>query len=272
MGNTGKSSTLSGTVATAPLQAGDIQDTDQPQVVATAQQAQNANNANFPDTDDQDYRDYQGRLRDYYQDQTFAVDTRMAIQDYLYDQPVGGTLYSPSQLMNYNMKNGTPLTPQEQFMRDSLMEGMHNLGSNMVLEHYGRDSYIDKLGQMAKSSGITNLTIDKNNFTNMTEAQLKKALVGTEFAERSFLSTSVNHFSHAPSGNPFTDKVVKMTIKAPAGAQGLMPGNGPGGALGEMILAPNQNYRITDVKFTGKRGRSGSKSYSKQIEFVVEMY
>ena len=278
MGSSGKSKT--GATGTMTLQAqaqggaGDIQDEDQPQIVATAQQAQSANNANFPDTDDQDYRDYAGRLRDYYQDQTFAIDTRMAIQDYLYDQPVDGTLYSPSQLMNYKLKygNDAQLTPQEQFMRDSLMEGMHNLGSNMILEHYGRDSYIDKLGQLAKAAGLTSMTINKGNFDGMSESQLKQALVGTEFSERAFLSTSVNHFSHAPSGNPFTDKVVKFTIKAPAGAQGLMPGNGPGGALGEMILAPNQNYRVTDVKLTGKPGRSGSKSYKNQIEFVVEMF
>ena len=52
--------------------------------------------------------------------------------------------------------------------------------------------------------------------------------------------------------------VIKMNIKAPAKTQALMPGTGKGGDFGEMILAPNQTYRITGVRFTGKQGRSGA--------------
>lgn len=264
MGSTGKGT------ATPVTAAGQIKPSDTPQIVATATQAQSANNANFDANNDQPYT---GQLRQYYQQQTFGIDTQIAIQDYLYDQPVGGTLYSPSQLMNYKMKygNDSQLTAQEKFMRDSLMEGMHNLGYDMNLEHYGRVSYIDSFGQLAMQQGLAKSIIDSSNFQNMTEAQLKKAFTGLTYQERGFLSTSCNSFSHAPAGNPFTDKAVKINVKAPASAQGLMPGNGPGGALGEMVLAPHQNYRITDVRFTGRRGRSGSNTY-KQIEFDVEIY
>lgn len=282
MGQTGKGSgagAVAGADTATPVTgssvAGQIQPGDTPNIVTTTAVAQAENNKNFPATDDQDYRDLEGKLRDYYGKQSFNIDTQMATQDYLYDQPVNG-IYSPSQEMNYKLKHaGEPgvksLTAQEQFMRDSLMEGMHNLGQNMVLEHYGRISYVDSFGQIAKAAGLTNKTINASNFGKMTESELKKALVGVTYDEKGFVSTSANHFSKAPSGNPFTDKAVKITIKAPANAQGLMPGNGPGGALGEMVLAPNQHYRITDVKFTGKNGRSGANTY-KQIEFVVEMY
>lgn len=243
----------------------------QPQIVPSAPQAINANNQVFSATDDSDFSDFYGG-RQYYQNQTFSVDTEMAIQDYLYDQPVGGTLYSPSQTMNYKMAHGGQLTPQEVFMRDSLMEGMHNLGYNMNLEHYGRVSYIDAFGQEAQRLGLTNSVINSSNFGNMTEAQLQKAFKGLTYSEDGFLSTSYNKFKNAPNGGrPFTDKAVKINIKAPASAQAMMPGNGPGGALGEIVLAPKQNYRITDVRFTGKSGRSGSNQY-KQIEFDVEMY
>lgn len=284
MGSTGRTATPraggAGTVAaTGAAQAqaqGQILPTDTPQIVATQQQAQTANNANFSATDDGDYRDLEGKLRDYYGNQTFNIDTQVAIQDYLYDKPTGGSLYSPSQEMNYKMKHEgekgiSPLTPQETFMRDSMLEGMHNLGQNMILEHYGRISYVDAFGQLAKQMGLTNQNITSNNFGNMSESALKKAFTGVTYDEKGFVSTSVNHFAKAPAGNAFTDKAVKITIKAPASAQGLMPGNGPGGALGEMVLAPNQHYRITDVKFTGKNGRSGASTY-KQIEFIVEMY
>ena len=280
MGSTGANATPrggSGVTGVGAAQAqGQIQPTDTPQIVATQQQVQSANNANFPATDDGEYRDIEGRLRDYYTNQTFNIDTQVAVQDYLYDKPTGGSMYSPSQEMNYKLKHEgesgvQPLTPQEAFMRDSLMEGMHNLGQNMVLEHYGRISYVDAFGKLAKQMGLTNQTITANNFGNMSEAALKKAFTGVTYDEKGFVSTSANHFSHAPANNPFTDKAVKITVNAPANAQGLMPGNGPGGALGEMVLAPNQHYRITDVKFTGKNGRSGANSY-KQIEFIVEMY
>ena len=50
-----------------------------------------------------------------------------------------------------------------------------------------------------------------------------------------------------------------------------MPGTGPGGNFGEFVFAPNQNYRITGVRWTGQRGRSGAKYY-KQIELDVEMF
>ena len=280
MGSRGTTTNVTGSGTTPAVTAstaaqGQIQPEDTPQIVATQQQAQTANDANFSATDDGDYRDLEGRLRDYYAKQTFDIDTQMAAQDYLYDKPVGG-IYSPSQEMNYKLKHAgepgvAPLTPQEEFMRDAMMDGMHNLGQNMILEHYGRISYVDAFGKLSQQMGLSNQAITANNFGSMSEASLKKAFVGVTYSEKGFVSTSANHFAKAPAGNPFTDKAVKITVKAPASAQGLMPGNGPGGALGEMVLAPNQNYRITDVKFTGKTGRSGASSY-KQIEFIVEMF
>ena len=271
MGATGNKSVMGGASTMSSQTQNQAQAQPQPQIVPSAQQAVNANNQQFSDTDNGPFKDFYGG-RQYYQSQTFSVDTEMAIADYLYDQPVGGTLYSPSQTMNYKMAHGTALTPQETFMRDSLMEGMHNLGYNMNLEHYGRVSYIDAFGKEAQRLGLTNSVIDSNNFGNMTETQLKKAFTGLTYSEDGFLSTSYNKFKNAPNGGrPFTDKAVKINIKAPANAQAMMPGNGPGGALGEIVLAPKQNYRITDVRFTGKQGRSGSSSY-KQIEFDVEMY
>lgn len=241
----------------------------QPQVVPTQQQAQQANASAFSSTDDGDYEElYNGRQ--YYQKQTFNIDTALAIQDYLHDQPVAGSLYSPSQELNNAMQKGLKLTPNQQYMVDSLMDGMHPLGQNLTLTHYGRVGYLDSLGALAMAKNGIN--VSSKNFENMTPAQLAKAFVGVEYTEDKFVSTSYNAFKKAPNGGrPFTDKAVKFNYKAAAGVQSLMPGIGPGGNLGEIILAPGQSYRITGVRFTGKTGRSGSNSY-KQIEFDVEVY
>lgn len=229
-------------------------DDAQPNITPLPQQAQNANNQRFSDTDNAPFHDlYNGRQ--YFQDQTFGVDTRMAIQDYLHDQATGGSLYSPSQQLNYAMKQGQQLTANQQYMKDSLMDGMHNLGYNSNLTRYARVDFMQMLGAA--------------NFSNMTQSQLQKQLVGVSFNEDGFISTSYNHFKTAPNGGaPFTDKAVKINYKAPANTQALMPGNGPGGPLGEIILAPNQHYTITGVRFTGKQGRSGANWYN-QIELDI---
>ena len=135
------------------------------------------------------------------------------------------------------------------------MDGMHNMGYNVNLTRYARVDFMQNLGV--------------GNFDNMTESQLKSALVGVGYKDPAFGSYSYNNFKNAPVGNPFTDKAVKITRRTKASTQVLMPGNGPGGSLGEIVVAPNQGVHIVDVKVTGKRGRSGS-SYYKQVEIIVE--
>lgn len=185
---------------------------------------------------------------------------------------MAGSVYSPSQAINYKMETQQPLSVAEQAIVDDMMAGMHNLGYNVNLTRYGRVDYIDKFTQLAIQQGLQARGISQANFDGMSIAQLKKAFVGLEYSENKLVSTSYNDFANAPNGGrPFTDKAVKFNYKAPASAQALMPGNGPGGSLGEMVLAPGQNYRITDVRFTGSRGRSGG-SYYNQIEFDVEIF
>lgn len=250
------------TLASAPQNPQN--DLGQPQIVPLVSQAQQANNDVFKDTDQADYHDlYNGRQ--YYQSQTFPIDTQYAIQDYLADQPTAGSMYSVSQQLNHAMETGQALTANQQYMVDSLMDGMHNIGYNINLTHYARVSMVDAIG---KAVGI-NMT--SGNYQNMTASQLAQ-LKGKSFSIDRFVSTSYNDFKNAPNGGrPFTDKAVVLKIKAPARAQALMPGNGRGGALGEMVLAPGQNYRITNVSFPGGMGRSGAGSY-KKVVFEVEIY
>ena len=221
-------------------------------------------NVNFSDVDGTGFKElYNGRQ--YYNNQVFDIDARQAIADYLLADALPGSLYSPSQDLNYRMEHGLPLDGNQEFMVGAMNDAMHNLGYDLALTRYGRVDYIDKFGQLA------GVNINSNNYGNMSIQQLKKAFVGLEYGEDAFVSTSYNGFKNAPNGGkPFTDKAVRLSINAPAKTQALMPGNGPGGALGEIILKPGQRYRITDVVFRTGNGRSGGGSY-KNIEFKVEV-
>lgn len=222
-------------------------------------------NTNFSATDGTGFKElYNGRQ--YYNNQVMDIDARQAVGDYLIANPMPGSLYAPSQDLNYRLENNLPLDGNQQFMVASMNDAMHNLGYDLNLTRYGRVDYVDKFAQLA------GVNINSNTYGNMTTAQLRQAFVGLQYTEKGFVSTSYNDFKNAPNGGrPFTDKAVKINIKAPASTQALMPGNGPGGALGEMLLKPGQNYRINDVRLTKKMGRSGAGSY-RVIEFDVEIF
>ncbi|MBR2215965.1 MAG: hypothetical protein IJ849_09435 [Selenomonadaceae bacterium] len=189
--------------------------------------------------------------------QNFSAATQTAVQTYLDPNPTRGSLYAPSQQLNHALRQGQPLTASQQQTYNGLMAGMHNLGENLSMTRYDRVGFMQTLGI--------------NNYDRMKITTLKKRLVGHVYTDAAFVSVSANNFSKSPTRNPFTDKAIKINIKAPASAQGLKPGTGPGGNFGEFLLAPNQNYRITDVRWTGKQGRSGAQYY-KQIELDVEMF
>lgn len=192
----------------------------------------------------------------YFSKQKFSHQTQAAINAYLDPNPSGFSLYAPSQQLNHALKQGHQLTPSQQQMHNDLMAGMHNLGENLQLTRYTRVGFMSDLGAP--------------NFDKQSIRTLQKKLVGQVFIDKAFVSVSANNFAKAPRHNPFTDKAVKLNIKAPAHAKALMPGTGTGGNFGEMVLAPNQSYRVTGVRFTGKTGRSGS-NYYKQIELDIDM-
>lgn len=189
--------------------------------------------------------------------QNFNAATQAAIRTYLDPNPAGFSLYAPSQQLNHALRQGRPLTPSQQQTHDGLMQGMHNLGENLSMTRYDRVGFMETLGIA--------------NYDQKRISTLQKRLIGHTYTDKAFVSVSANNFSKAPGRNPFTDKAIKINIKAPASAQGLKPGTGPGGNFGEFLLAPNQNYRITGVRWTGKMGRSQA-SYYKQIELDVEMF
>lgn len=255
----GRGATSSGT-----RRGGQFQINQQPpNIQPNIQAQQQANGRTFDDTDSRDYHDLQGG-RNYFQSQNLTIDQQIATMNYLEPNPERGSMYSMSQNMNYALANGQKLTANQQYVYNNLMGSMHNLGENLNLTRYDH------------SQGINNL-LGGRDYSNFSENQLKQLLVGKTYKENKLVSTSTNDFKNASGmAQTFTSRPVKYTYKTKADVQAYMPGNGPGGALGEMILAPskgNANYKIVDVKFTGQKARKkGTQSYSlPQVELVVEV-
>ena len=224
----------------------------------------------FSDTDNSPFHDlYNGR--NYYNQQNLDIDTRTALQDYLDQNTVGSSLYNFSQNMNHAVATGQKLNAQQQFAWDSITGAMHNLGYNINLTRYDHGDFLDtRLAGM----GIT------GGHSGMSVSQLKAALVGQSYTDARILSTSYNNFKNATNADTFTSREVKITYRAKASTQALMPGDGPGGRLGEILLGPSgtrghNTYKIVDVKSTGQKARpkGGSTSYLTlpQIEVVVEV-
>ena len=249
-------------------QSGKAYQVTQATIQPTAQAATAANNAAFPARVPGGYKPmYNGRQ--YFLNQNLTIDQQLATMQYLDNNRENGSLYSASQNLNYAMAHGQKLTANQAWMKKHLMGAMHNLGKNTVLTRYDHDGLINSL---LGSAGLN------NGYENYTASQLKNALVGTKFGQEKFLSTSYNNFKNAPPStkSTFDSRAVKIVYNAKASAQAFMPGNGPGGALGEIILAPSggkQNMKITDVRLTGKKKRrQGTQSYTMpEVELVVEV-
>ncbi len=224
----------------------------------------------FSDTDNSPFHDlYNGRQ--YYNQQNLDIDTRTALMDYLDPNTVGSSLYNFSQNMNHTVLVGQKLDAQQQYAWDSITGAMHNIGYNVNLTRYDHGDYLDA---QLRNIGIT------SGHAGMSVGQLKSALVGQSYTDPRILSTSYNNFKNASNHDTFTSREVKITYKAKASTQALMPGDGPGGRFGEILLGPSgikghNTYKIVDVKATGQKARPKGGSVNNrtltQIEVVVEV-
>lgn len=239
-----------------------------PQIVATPSQAQQANAMTFSDTDNNPYRDM-FNMRAYYQSQSFDIDTQQAINYYLDPWEERGSLYNQAQNLNWNMSQGIPLTANQQYIYDGLMDGMHNLGYNSNLIRYDHQGFVNKL---LADNGI-NGTVDTLSMNQLQQ------LVGVTYTENKFNSTSYNDFKNASDASAFKSREIRVKYSAPASTQAIVPGftndkSGRKNDLGEVVLAPKQNYRIKSIKYNGNKARTkGTQLFNKQqIEIEVEIF
>lgn len=249
-----------------------------PQVVATAQQAQAANNSAFPATDNAPFHDLYGGQA-YFQKQNLTADQINATIQYLRSDQEAGTAYSMSQNMNYRMMQnaaqGKPLTDgmnaNQRYTYKHLMASMHNLGYNVNLTRYDHGDFVNNL---LRQAGVT------KDYTQLSTAQLSKMLTGRPYGEERMVSTSYNNFKNAPqsSKNTFMNRAVRIEYKAKASTQAMMPGNGPGGRIAEVVIAPSlgrQNYKVVGVRYDNavnvRQKGTNYLSSQKQLVLTVEV-
>ena len=224
----------------------------------------------YADYDAADFHQlYNGKQ--YFAQQKLTAAQQKAAANYLEAHTEPGSLYSHCQNMNYKMATGQALTGKYKQTHDGMMSAMHNVGYNITLTRYDHDAMVNGL---LKTLGAG------TNYERMSQAALKKALVGATVNENKFLSTSYNDFKNAPQNTKkvFDTRAVKVNYKVKADAQGMMPGKGPGGDFGEIVLAPtngtaNRAGKIVDVRLTGQMvRRQGTQIYNQQrIEIDIEI-
>lgn len=248
-------------------------------------QAPQTDSQGFSDHDDADFHNL-WNSSGYFRRQQFDIDTRNALTDYIDpnevdDTVTGGTgMYSASQNMNWALTHGT-MDAQQQYMYDSIVGGMHNLGYNLNLTRYDHGAALDDI--LASVAGYT------GGHQGLSIATLKKMLVGSSYTDNRILSTTFNDFKNAQDPLTFNTREIKFTYRAKASTQALMPGVSSipkkgsgmrrGDDLGEMLLAPTGNghntYKISDVRLSGARARrKGGSKYSlniPQIEIVIDV-
>lgn len=251
-----------GTMSSAAGSGGNIQNSQvaKQSTVATNQQMNAANNANFSDTDNAPFHELYGG-RQYFLDQTLSIAAQTAIMEYIDPNTVPGTRYSPSQILNTALALGLKLDPQQDYVARGLKSAMHNLGYNLTLTRY---DHADFANQILKNVGVS------KNMNNASVADLKK-MIGHQFTEKRFVTTSYNDFKKAPSGNPFTDRQVRIVYEAKANTQALMPGKVGRNDWGEIILSPGTNFTVKDVREVSKTGGriAGTQSHSGRIIEIV---
>ena len=233
----------------------------------------------FRATDDADFHDlYNGR--EYYERQQLTDTERRAAESYIESETETGSLYSHSQNLNWlmmqNAAKGLPvttgMTAKQLETYNGMMSAMHNLGYNVNLTRYDHDNFINDL--------LTKAGVRYPDYTRMTADQLRTTLVGTRYGEERLITTSYNNFKNAPEETKrvFMNRAVRIEYRAKAGTKAMMPGNGPGGRIGEIVMAPSggrENFRVLDVRYDDsvhvrKKGMRGLSS-QRQLVIVVEV-
>lgn len=249
-----------------------IQREQQRHAATVAQQKPKTNydKLGFADHDDAGYHQLHSG-RKYYQQQKLTPAQMRSVTSYLEAHSEPGSLYSHSQNLNYQMVQGKQLTGKYKQTHDGMMSAMHNIGYNVNLTRY---DHADMVNSLLRQTGAG------MDYEKMSLSSIKKALVGRPINENKFLSASYNDFQNAPawSKQVFASRAVKINYKVKADVQAMMPGRGPGGDLGEVILAPtngsaNRGGKIIDVRVTNQMvRRKGTQLYNQpRIEIDIEI-
>lgn len=146
------------------------------------------------------------------------------------------TGYSLSQNMNYKLDTGQRLTAKEQRCLTGMEQMAKPLGRDTTLYRGAHQNVLEALGV--------------SNYDQLSQGQLKKALVGREWTSKSLTSTSYSK-SKSPflSGPLAGGREVVMNIKASKKAKATMVNP----SQAEVVLGRGTNFRVTNVRYTGAR-------------------
>ena len=195
------------------------------------------------------------KLRDDMED-IYDPDVTDAIKLYISDSNPNGDGFSHSQNLNYKLDNGMALNPTEKYIDDNIQAGMHAIGKDVMLERYCHDDIL-------KLAGV-------NDYTKMSDAQLKSALIGVTYKTTSYTSTSYdgkkNPFNpSAPAGG---GREVVMKIKAGKDTKMVFGAK----KQAEIVLNKGTDIRITNVKYDGSYATPRNSSRKPRIVLEVETY
>lgn len=163
----------------------------------------------------------------------YDINTRIAINQYIREN-TDASGYTMSQNLNHKMEEGLPLTANEQYVKDHLINAMHEIGTDAVLVRAAHKDFLEALGV--------------KNYQHMSASQLDAAIKGAEYTEKKFISCAMD-----PKKNPFISgyasggREVYINIKAPSETKGIL-GNSK---QSEVILAPGTTLRATGAHFDG---------------------
>lgn len=200
----------------------------------------------FSDQDAQDLRDDT--------DDRYTPSVLDAIKQYISKADAGGG-YSMSQIFNNKLNNDLKLNANEKFMDRFLSQGMHDIGKDVILYRGAHEDFIKQM-------------LGVSNYSNMTEKQLKQAMIGTEYTTKSYTSASYdknkNPFYTGPNSG---GREVEMVIKAPSTTKIVFGAK----SQAETIINKNTKYRVTDVKFTGRQATPRGVGLKPVLQVEVEV-
>ena len=218
-------------------------------------------------------------LRDL-QDSQYDANTTAAVKMYISNTDFDNQGHSLSQTMNYleeqgvdlnnmnvqavNRKYGLHLTPNDvasmQFTSNYMQTAMHPLGQDTLLQRGAHDDMLKN-------------TFGISDYSKMSTAQLKSQLVGQAFRNDSYMSTSYdikkNPFLSSSSGSGVSGgREIVYEIKAGKNTKCLFGAK----KQSEIILGKGQNWKITDVRDSGRTATPRMGASKRQIIISIESF
>ena len=161
-----------------------------------------------------------------------------------------------TQNMNYKLATGQRRTSREQRLPGGMEQMQAPLAHATVLHRGAHQNVLEALGVQ--------------NYYNMSQSQLQRALVGREWTTKSLSSTSYSK-SKSPflSGPLAGGREVVMKINAAKGTMATRVNP----SQAEVVIGRNTNWRVTGVRYTGSSAypRGAGRSFP-VVELEIDVW